>query len=58
MMEWLLVAPDFEAIEVAGPHVLLARHRLAPESWPSLMTFLGELRDHVPTVVFATYPAS
>ena len=57
MMEWLLAAPDFEAIEVIGPHVLLARHRAAPEAWPSLLTFLGELRDHVPSVVFATYPA-
>jgi len=57
MMEWLLVAPDFEAIEVSGSHVLLARRRAAPEAWPSLLSFLSDFRDHVPSVVFATYPA-
>ncbi len=57
MMEWLLRAPEFEVAEIVGPHVLLACGRLAPEAWPSLMAFVGDLHGHVPRVVFATYPA-
>lgn len=57
MMEWLLRSPEFEVIEIAGPHVLLAHHRLDPEAWPTLPPFLSRLRDNIPKVVFTTYPA-
>ncbi len=57
MMEWLL-AKDMKtaAIELFGPFLLVAVHRVPPDEWFSLLDFAGHFHEHVPAVVYTTYP--
>jgi hypothetical protein len=56
MMQWLLDADSFEALEVVGPWVLLAANRLEPARWPDLGTWLDQFVTRVPPLVYSTYP--
>jgi hypothetical protein len=56
MMQWLLDADGFEALEVVGPWVLLARGRLPPSAWTNLGRWLDEFHGHVPPLVYSAYP--
>jgi hypothetical protein len=58
MMQWLLEADSFEALELVGPWVLLAANQLEPARWPDLGTWLDQWHAHVPPVVYTTYPIS
>jgi hypothetical protein len=56
MMRWLLEADTFDTVEVVGPWVLLARHRLDPARWLDLGAWLDQFHARVPPVVYTTYP--
>jgi hypothetical protein len=57
MMEWMLhAAVATIAIEVNGPFVLLAIHRVPPDERTLLLEWFDQLRGHIPHVVFASYP--
>ena len=56
MMQWLLDADGFEALEVVGPWVLLAVNQLEPARWPDLGTWLDQFHGRVPPLVYTTYP--
>jgi hypothetical protein len=59
MMEWLMQlggARGIEVLEVVGPLVLIAAHKLASEDWPQLVDLAEDFHAHVPRVVFATWP--
>jgi hypothetical protein len=57
MMEWLLeAAKSAAAIELFGPFVLFAVRRVPPDEWFSLVEFLSHFHEHVPAVVYTTYP--
>ncbi len=56
MMQWLLDADGFEALEVVGPWVLLAAKQLEPARWPDLGTWLDRFHAQVPPLVYSTYP--
>jgi hypothetical protein len=56
MMQWLLAADTFESVEVVGPWVLLAAKKLEPARWLDLGTWLDQFHDHIPPVVYTTYP--
>ena len=56
MMQWLLDADGFEALEVVGPWVLLAVKQLEPARWPDLGTWLDQFHGRVPPLVYTTYP--
>jgi hypothetical protein len=56
MMQWLLDTDGFEALEVVGPWVLLAVNQLEPARWLDLGTWLDQFHDHVPPLVYSTYP--
>jgi hypothetical protein len=56
MMEWLLAASAIDSVEVVGPFLLLALPRLASEDWPGLLTTAEQFLEHVPRVVFSTWP--
>jgi|tagenome__1003787_1003787.scaffolds.fasta_scaffold20983132_5 hypothetical protein len=56
MMEWLLGADGFDRVEVVGPWVLVVRPRLEPATWPKLGLWLEEFHQHIPALVYTTYP--
>jgi hypothetical protein len=56
MMQWLLGADHFEALEIVGPWVLLAVPKLDPLHWLDLGAWLDHFQAHVPTVVYSTFP--
>jgi hypothetical protein len=56
MMEWLLGADAFDRVEVIGPWVLLVRPRLPPNAWTNLGLWLDAFHQHIPPVVYTTYP--
>jgi hypothetical protein len=58
MMQWLLDADGFEALEVVGPWVLLAGKQLEPARWPDLGTWLDQFHGRVPPLVYTTYPSA
>jgi hypothetical protein len=58
MMQWLLGNDGFKTLEVVGPWVLLAEHRLDPARWLDLGTWLDEFHAHVPQLVYTAYPPS
>ncbi len=57
MMEWLMGAGGIEALELHGPHVLVAVDRIDPSEWDRLLDFLAQFHERIPRVVFSTYPA-
>jgi hypothetical protein len=58
MMEWLLQVDAMEALEIAGPFVLIATGKLASEDWPALVETASQFHAHVPNVVWSTWPRS
>jgi hypothetical protein len=56
MMEWLLGADIFDRVEVVGPWVLVVRPRLEASAWPKLGMWLDGFHQHIPPVVYTTYP--
>jgi hypothetical protein len=56
MMEWLLGAASFAALEVDGPWVLVATERLEPSRWLALGSWLEQFHHQIPAVVYSTYP--
>lgn len=56
MMQWLLDADTFDAVEAVGPWVLLATAKLEPARWLDLGAWLDQFHARVPAVVYTTYP--
>jgi len=56
MMEWLMQAATAAQFETGGPMVFVATGKLDPSGWPSLLAWQRQFREHVPEVVYSTYP--
>lgn len=58
MCQWLLANGGPHAFEVVGDRMLVARRRIAPEAYPSMLDTAVAFRGQVPKVVFDLYPRS
>jgi hypothetical protein len=58
MCRWLLENGEPHAFEVVGDRILVARRRIAPEAYPSMLDAAVAFRGQVPKVVFDLYPRS
>jgi hypothetical protein len=61
LMEWLREEPyQFTNIELAGSALLVASAMVGtmPSIYTELIDFAGRLRQHIPAVVYSTYPAT
>ena len=56
MCRWLLANGDPHAFEVVGDRILVARRRIDPAEYPSMLDVAVAFRGQVPAVVFDLYP--
>lgn len=56
MIDWLLRAPKFFALELCESRVLVVRRAAKPSGWPDLAATLEQFRAHVPESVWSAYP--
>lgn len=58
MMEWMLHTPAIQSLEIVGPLVLVAGPKLAAEDWVKLADVAAAFHEHVPHVVWTSWPKS
>ncbi len=56
MMQWLLDADGIDHFEIVGPFVLVAMPTLDPSRWLDLGSWLDGFYQHIPPLLYTSYP--